>query len=310
MKKIFLLFVLIALNMTAVAQTTYVVTAETLRVRKAPSSDAAILGAIYRGQEIDVNQIIDGWGIILYKGNIGYVSAKYITVEKATSVSAAPNDDSEFASAIVAPNDDSEFASAPVAYSDNSEYASNSQNTASGQQYSYNKLDRSWFAMSVGYTFQNVKDSKHLTHGFTVGYRTSVELNHHNIGIYGGIHYGAYIEKNKIFDKTEIESQLTFELGPSLVFSLGESTSGFIYCAPAGLSVYIPDFSLKDDYKKMGAKLKADVNYACGFGAGISFGDVVLNVEYNMLIGNKDSGDAEGKYTGGMFSVSLAYNFF
>lgn len=56
--------------------------AETLRVRKEPSTDAAVYGLLPQGEVVEVlNQDTEGWICVDYEGNNGYVSAEYVTLD-------------------------------------------------------------------------------------------------------------------------------------------------------------------------------------------------------------------------------------
>lgn len=81
MKRNLFILSLLFVSIMTVAQTTYIVTAQSLRVRKAPSTEAAVLGALSSGQEIQVEQIVNGWAKFQYKGQTAYTSSKYL-VEK------------------------------------------------------------------------------------------------------------------------------------------------------------------------------------------------------------------------------------
>lgn len=53
-----------------------------LKVREEPGKDAAVLGILPKGDEVEVLDIADdGWACIDYDGSDGYVSTEYITIE-------------------------------------------------------------------------------------------------------------------------------------------------------------------------------------------------------------------------------------
>ncbi len=62
------------------AENNYRVTASSrLNVRKAASTQSAVLGTFAGGQEIEVLSISNGWAKVKFNGKIGYVSAKYVS---------------------------------------------------------------------------------------------------------------------------------------------------------------------------------------------------------------------------------------
>lgn len=59
-----------------------VINTETLRVRSAPGTDAAVLGLLPKGEIVEVlNKDDDGWVCIDYEGVDGYVSAEYVVLD-------------------------------------------------------------------------------------------------------------------------------------------------------------------------------------------------------------------------------------
>lgn len=62
----------------------YRVTANSLNIRKGPSTSYEILGTFNTGDKINVYSITDGWAKISYNSGIAYVSAKYITEDTNT----------------------------------------------------------------------------------------------------------------------------------------------------------------------------------------------------------------------------------
>lgn len=81
MKRILLLLLVFVCSLGAMAKsgTTYVVEANSLNVRQKPSTDAAVIGRVTKGQEVLVLSIEKGWACISFKQGNGYVSAQYIT---------------------------------------------------------------------------------------------------------------------------------------------------------------------------------------------------------------------------------------
>ena len=60
-----------------------VVTASTLNVRSAPSTDAERVGTLKKGAEVVINETLDGWYLITAGDLTGYVSAQYISLDGA-----------------------------------------------------------------------------------------------------------------------------------------------------------------------------------------------------------------------------------
>lgn len=52
-----------------------------LRVRKEPSTECGVYGLLAEGEEIEGCEVLDGWVTVNYEGDIGYVSAEYVTVD-------------------------------------------------------------------------------------------------------------------------------------------------------------------------------------------------------------------------------------
>ena len=59
--------------------TTYYVTCRTLNVRKSDSARSTKVGTLRRNAKVHVYNIQDGWAVIDYKGNLRYVSARYLS---------------------------------------------------------------------------------------------------------------------------------------------------------------------------------------------------------------------------------------
>lgn len=279
--------------MCMVAQTTYIVTAKSLRVRQMPSAESTVLGSLTQGAEVTVQSILDDWAIISYKGATAYTSAAYLTpkVEQTT-----PNDESEFATVGAEPNDASEFAIASTTPNDASEFA-DASHIASGSKGQSKDLrtrhiGRRWLGFGVGYCFLNAKGNDKLTHGLNFGLKTNMELGHSHIGIFGTAQGGFSFLKS---DQVYMNVNLLFDAGPSVIFNLGERSSGYLYCTPAGVIVTIPDSELKGS--------KTDACYSCGFGMGVASKWLVLNLGYNLMI-------KDGKYGGGMFQAGVTINFY
>src|ERR1700710_2895587 len=57
---------------TALAATTQVTATTAVNVRKGPSTSAAIIGGLYRGQTVTSSSAAKGWTKISYKGKTGY----------------------------------------------------------------------------------------------------------------------------------------------------------------------------------------------------------------------------------------------
>lgn len=90
MKKFFL-FLLVcfsSLSFVAKAGTPYIVEANSLNVRQSPSTDAAVIGKLTKGQEVNVLSIEKGWACITFNRRNGYISAQYIR-KKSGSTAAA-----------------------------------------------------------------------------------------------------------------------------------------------------------------------------------------------------------------------------
>lgn len=88
MKRNLFILSLLFVSVMTVAQTTYIVTAQSLRVRNSPNTEGAVLGALSSGQEVLVEQIVNGWAKFQYKGHIAYVSTKYLTKQVVESSNA------------------------------------------------------------------------------------------------------------------------------------------------------------------------------------------------------------------------------
>lgn len=58
--------------------TTYTVTASVLNVRSAPSTSSSVLGVLRKGDKVQPTEVLNGFAVIDYKGQTGYISVKYI----------------------------------------------------------------------------------------------------------------------------------------------------------------------------------------------------------------------------------------
>ncbi len=63
---------------------TYIVNTQVsnLNVRKFPGTDAAIVGKLAKGTEIEVENIDNGWARIEFNGATAYVSADYVKAKE------------------------------------------------------------------------------------------------------------------------------------------------------------------------------------------------------------------------------------
>ena len=55
------------------------ITGNNVRFRSAPSMTAAILGELFYGNQVTLCATQDGWSQVIYNGQVGYVSAKYVS---------------------------------------------------------------------------------------------------------------------------------------------------------------------------------------------------------------------------------------
>ncbi|MCD8388419.1 MAG: SH3 domain-containing protein [Bacteroidales bacterium] len=58
--------------------TTYTVTASVLNVRSAPSTSSSVLGVLRKGDKVQPTEVLNGFAVIDYNGQTGYVSVKYL----------------------------------------------------------------------------------------------------------------------------------------------------------------------------------------------------------------------------------------
>lgn len=79
MKRQILSIIVSLITLCSFAGTPYVVEANSLNVRKSPSTEAAVLGKVTKGQEVNVQSVKNGWACISFQKGEGYVSAQYIT---------------------------------------------------------------------------------------------------------------------------------------------------------------------------------------------------------------------------------------
>lgn len=93
------LFLALVLSVSAFADTYRVTPYEGLNVRTGPSTSYSKLGAIKKGTEVEVTEIVNGWGKITYNGRSGYISLDYAEKIKSTSTTstttAAPFSDGD-----------------------------------------------------------------------------------------------------------------------------------------------------------------------------------------------------------------------
>ncbi len=68
-------------EVTSAAAPAPVVTAGTLNVRSAPSTDAERVGTLKKGDEVVISETLDGWYLITAGDLTGYVSAEYISLD-------------------------------------------------------------------------------------------------------------------------------------------------------------------------------------------------------------------------------------
>ena len=66
----------------ALAATTQVTATTAVNVRKGPSTSAAVVGGLYRGQTVTASGEAKGWTKISYKGKTAYVASRYLTKGK------------------------------------------------------------------------------------------------------------------------------------------------------------------------------------------------------------------------------------
>ncbi|SDC96172.1 N-acetylmuramoyl-L-alanine amidase [Terribacillus halophilus] len=66
---------------TGFAQSGTVNVDTTLNVRAEPSTSSAVIGSLYPGDTVDLEEVAGSWGKITYKGQTGYVSMTYIQTE-------------------------------------------------------------------------------------------------------------------------------------------------------------------------------------------------------------------------------------
>lgn len=73
-----LLTLLVLCPLFTAAQNTCKVTASNLNIRKVSSSDGAVIGAVSKGDIVNVREMKTYWAEIDYKNSVGYVSKEYI----------------------------------------------------------------------------------------------------------------------------------------------------------------------------------------------------------------------------------------
>lgn len=79
MKRIIFIIVSLFILLTAEANDIYEVTATRLNVRVSPSSKASVIGAVSKGEQLEILNIDSaGWAKIEYKNRQGFVSSKFL----------------------------------------------------------------------------------------------------------------------------------------------------------------------------------------------------------------------------------------
>ncbi len=63
-------------------RTVAVVNADALKVRDEANMDSAVLTSVPKGEEMEVEEVLDGWVKVSIDGETAYVSAEYVTVEE------------------------------------------------------------------------------------------------------------------------------------------------------------------------------------------------------------------------------------
>lgn len=76
---------LFAMSVSANAATTIKVTADTLNIRKGPSTDTSVVAMLSKGVECEVLEEEGNWYKIKYQNYTGYVSKDYVEVINQTS---------------------------------------------------------------------------------------------------------------------------------------------------------------------------------------------------------------------------------
>lgn len=76
--KLLMTALMLSASVSALAQKTYEVNAQSLNVRSGPSAKTRAEGVLHMGERVEVVEISNGWAKINYKGKTAYVSARYI----------------------------------------------------------------------------------------------------------------------------------------------------------------------------------------------------------------------------------------
>lgn len=87
--------VILSVSVAAADIGTGVVTATSLRMRSEPSVDASTIMLIANGEEVAVQEKLDGWYKIVYNEHTGYVSDEYVDFTAAPEAEAAPDETEE-----------------------------------------------------------------------------------------------------------------------------------------------------------------------------------------------------------------------
>lgn len=86
---------ILSVSVAAAEIGTGVVTATSLRMRSEPSVDASTIMLIANGEEVAVQEKLDGWYKIVYNEQTGYVSDDYVNFTAAPEAEAAPEEQQE-----------------------------------------------------------------------------------------------------------------------------------------------------------------------------------------------------------------------
>ncbi len=79
-KKVMALALALAMATFSVSAATGVVTADSLNIRSAASTDAEIVGKAYNGAALTVKEYTNGWYRLDYNGGVAYASSDYVTI--------------------------------------------------------------------------------------------------------------------------------------------------------------------------------------------------------------------------------------
>ena len=87
------LFILSGITLVASAYDVGSVTASVLNVRSGAGTNYAVIGKLYDGQTIHINEYTsNGWLKISYNNSVGYVSAEYVTVRNGSTTNRGNSD--------------------------------------------------------------------------------------------------------------------------------------------------------------------------------------------------------------------------